>query len=107
MNHRTIKGLRQFLVRWKGYGESADTWENEKDLNCPDLIEEYLEEENSKETEPPNTSSEASKTNKTSKTKKSKSTSKKDAENGMFRLDDAVSFFYCVTSFCVYCAIIY
>lgn len=77
MNLRTIKGRRQFLVRWKGYGESADTWENEKDLNCPTLIQEYLEEEKEKELESQNIS-----VPKASKTKKSKS-SKKDTEDGM------------------------
>ncbi|XP_011310703.1 heterochromatin protein 1 [Fopius arisanus] len=47
--HRTIKGRRQFLVRWKGYNEDADTWEQEKDLNCPKLIEDFLVEQGSKE----------------------------------------------------------
>ncbi|XP_020286876.1 chromobox protein homolog 5-like isoform X2 [Pseudomyrmex gracilis] len=77
VNLRTIKGRRQFLVRWKGYGESADTWENEKDLNCPNLIQEYLEEEKDKEFESQNIS-----VPKTSKTKKSKGTPKKDTEDG-------------------------
>ncbi|XP_046750186.1 chromobox protein homolog 5-like [Diprion similis] len=40
VGQRTIKGRRQFLVRWKGYDE--DSWEQEKNLNCPQLIEEYL-----------------------------------------------------------------
>ncbi|XP_011697020.1 PREDICTED: probable chromo domain-containing protein LHP1 [Wasmannia auropunctata] len=71
MNIRTIKGRRQFLVRWFGYGESADTWENEKDLNCPELIEDFLEKEKEKEI----------KMTKTDKSKKSKNTSKKQAEN--------------------------
>ncbi|KAI4484375.1 hypothetical protein M0802_013120 [Mischocyttarus mexicanus] len=42
VGHRTIKGRRQFLIRWKGYGEESDTWEQEKDLNCPKLIENFL-----------------------------------------------------------------
>ncbi|XP_046820030.1 chromo domain-containing protein cec-4-like [Vespa crabro] len=45
VGHRTIKGRRQFLVRWKGYGEDSDTWEQEKDLNCPKLIEDFLTED--------------------------------------------------------------
>ncbi|XP_046429747.1 heterochromatin protein 1 isoform X1 [Neodiprion pinetum] len=40
VGQRTIKGRRQFLVRWKGYDE--ESWEQEKNLNCPQLIEEYL-----------------------------------------------------------------
>ncbi|XP_025993060.1 chromobox protein homolog 5 [Solenopsis invicta] len=73
INLRTIKGRRQFLVRWKGYGDSADTWENEKDLNCPQLIEDYLLEEKEKEKE--------MKLPKTDKSKKSKVGSKKQPEN--------------------------
>lgn len=49
VEQRTIKGRRQFLVRWKGYGEDSDTWENEKDLNCDKLIEEFLAEEEEEE----------------------------------------------------------
>ncbi|KAG5342123.1 CBX5 protein, partial [Acromyrmex charruanus] len=51
INVRTIKGRRQFLVRWVGYGENDDTWENEKDLNCSQLIEDFLAEEKDKEKE--------------------------------------------------------
>lgn len=41
---RTIKGRRQFLIRWKGFDEESDTWEQEKDLSCPQVIEEFLAE---------------------------------------------------------------
>ncbi|XP_053971209.1 chromobox protein homolog 1-like isoform X2 [Hylaeus anthracinus] len=57
VGQRTIKGRRQFLVRWKGYNEDSDTWEQEKDLNCAQLIEEFLiddvesEEDKSKKNE--------------------------------------------------------
>lgn len=30
-----------FLVRWKGYGREDDTWEKEKNLSCPKILEEY------------------------------------------------------------------
>ena len=51
VGQRTIKGRRQFLVRWKGYDDDSDTWEQEKDLNCAQLIEEFLveDEENQEE----------------------------------------------------------
>jgi len=78
INLRTIKGRRQFLVRWKGYDETADSWENEKDLNCPKLIEEFLikeKEEKEKEMKSPKTV-----LAKTEKSKKSR-TSKKQTEN--------------------------
>ncbi|EZA60446.1 Chromobox protein-like protein [Ooceraea biroi] len=73
VGHRTIKGRRQFLVRWKGYGDSADSWENEKDLNCPELIKDFLAKD--KETKSPKTKT------RTDKTKKSKTIGKKQAEN--------------------------
>ncbi|KAL6425574.1 hypothetical protein ACFW04_009609 [Cataglyphis niger] len=73
---RASKGNRQFLVRWKGYGESADTWENEKDLNCPQLIEKFLANEEEQETKSTKTG-----LTKTDKSKKSKASPKKQNEN--------------------------
>ncbi|XP_070513593.1 chromobox protein homolog 1 isoform X2 [Cardiocondyla obscurior] len=72
VNVRTVKGRRQFLVRWKGYGEKQDTWENEKDLNCPKLIQEFLLKEK------------PSKTTliKINKSKKSKTSRKQTENNG-------------------------
>lgn len=72
------------MVRWKGYGESADTWENEKDLNCPKLIEEFLLDEKEKEKELEMKPSKIVSA-KTDKSKKSKSTPKKQTENGTLR----------------------
>lgn len=84
VGHRTIKGRRQFLVRWKNYGSSADTWENEKDLNCSKLIEEFLAKE--KETKSPKAKTSPD------KSKKFKSSPKKQADNSMsFSL---ISFIY-------------
>ncbi|XP_033333126.1 uncharacterized protein LOC117224363 [Megalopta genalis] len=45
VGQRVVKSRRQFLVRWMGYDENSDTWEQEKDLNCPELIEEFLAED--------------------------------------------------------------
>ncbi|KAK0173017.1 hypothetical protein PV328_006272 [Microctonus aethiopoides] len=42
VSHRYIKGRRQFLIRWKGYDEDADTWEDESELNCSKLIDDFL-----------------------------------------------------------------
>lgn len=40
---RNHKGKRQFKIRWKGCEESYDSWEYESELNCSDLMEEFLE----------------------------------------------------------------
>ncbi|CAD1468127.1 unnamed protein product, partial [Heterotrigona itama] len=91
VGQRTIKGRRQFLVRWKGYDENSDTWEQEKDLNCLELIEEYLaenaenEEDNSSNSKQLDSSTKSSKNKVTKvdkKSKKPKNNVKKQTENG-------------------------
>lgn len=38
-----IEGNQSFyLVKWKGYNASENTWEPEKTVNCPELINEYV-----------------------------------------------------------------
>uniref|UniRef100_A0A1B6MN70 Chromo domain-containing protein n=1 Tax=Graphocephala atropunctata TaxID=36148 RepID=A0A1B6MN70_9HEMI len=43
---RQTKGKMQYLVRWKGYSSRDDTWEDEKDLNCPELLEKFKTDSN-------------------------------------------------------------
>ncbi|XP_037044139.1 uncharacterized protein LOC119080042 [Bradysia coprophila] len=33
---------REFLVRWKGFRSAYDSWLPESDLNCPDLLEKFM-----------------------------------------------------------------
>jgi len=33
---------REFLIRWKGFGEDDDTWEAESRLNCDEKIERFM-----------------------------------------------------------------
>lgn len=42
LNHKKQKGKRLFLVRWKGFGPDADTWEPEANLNCEKILQNYL-----------------------------------------------------------------
>lgn len=79
VSHRTIKGRQQFLIRWKGYNESADSWENEKDLNCLELIEEFLMREKKNKV----TKMTKIKSTKIHKVKKTKGGTKKQTEDGM------------------------
>jgi len=38
---RIKKGKRQYKIRWLGFDSQDDTWEPEKNLNCPDKIQEF------------------------------------------------------------------
>lgn len=35
-------GLKDFLVHWKGYSKADANWEPEENLNCQDLIDNFL-----------------------------------------------------------------
>lgn len=41
LDEKIIRGVRHYLIRWKGYEPESDTWEPESTLNCPELITEY------------------------------------------------------------------
>lgn len=43
ISHKVKKGQRRFLIRWKNYSPSHDTWEDEHNLHCPDLLNGYLD----------------------------------------------------------------
>lgn len=42
LKHRMIKGKRSFLVRWENYSSKHDSWVNETDLHCENLLKNYL-----------------------------------------------------------------
>ncbi|CAF3354078.1 unnamed protein product [Rotaria socialis] len=44
---KRIRGKKiQYLLKWKGYSDADNTWEDKGNLNCPDLVKQF--EENSK-----------------------------------------------------------
>ena len=42
IRHKKVGNKRMFLIKWKGYPHSDDTWEEESNLNCPLILSEYL-----------------------------------------------------------------
>lgn len=52
--HKFHGKKKKFLIRWKNYDASQDTWEAEESLSCPEIIERYLAEhpEAAKEAKP-------------------------------------------------------
>ncbi|KAE8741960.1 hypothetical protein FOCC_FOCC012521 [Frankliniella occidentalis] len=42
LGSRVRHGKQQFKIRWKGYGPADDTWEDEENVDSPELIAAYL-----------------------------------------------------------------
>lgn len=40
--HHKRDGKREFLVSWKGYPSSENTWEPEENMTCADLIKKFM-----------------------------------------------------------------
>lgn len=42
LDDKIVNGKKEFLVHWKNFGPKHDTWVNEDDLNCPNILQGYL-----------------------------------------------------------------
>lgn len=48
VNKRIYKGVLQYLLKWKGYSSTENTWEPEENCGCPELIAEFERNEKNK-----------------------------------------------------------
>jgi hypothetical protein len=48
-DERVQKGIKQYLIHWKGYSDAHDSWEPVTHINAPDLIATFQKEKQSSE----------------------------------------------------------
>ncbi|NXR10229.1 SUV92 methyltransferase, partial [Semnornis frantzii] len=45
-DYKVEEGTEYYLVKWKGWPESSNTWEPQKNLKCPLLLQNFLRDKN-------------------------------------------------------------
>ncbi|UJR13555.1 hypothetical protein I4U23_000569 [Adineta vaga] len=72
VDKRTRGKKIQYLLKWKGYADADNTWEDKANLNCPDLVRQFEENFKKKTNEKKSNGKSESKTKRTTKSKKAK-----------------------------------
>lgn len=89
---RTKGGKIEYLLKWKGYESSENTWEPKENLDCPELIEAYEEAERQKKKAPEKkktTNASEKKPTKLKTTAKRKRNADSESDDGLVEVSDS------------------